>query len=321
MARPFVSVVTPTYNRRRFLPLALDCYLGQTYPKDRMEWIILDDGTDCVRDLFESTIAPKVPNARYIRLEEKALIGKKRNILNAEAKGDIIISWDDDDFYHPERVSHAVYRLMSNPKIELAGSTMLYMYFFDTEEIYSVGPINPRHATNGTFAIRKSYAKTHLYDETVTHAEEKVFLEEYKHPLTQLDPMKIMLVMAHCNNTYDKRKMRDSGVPNPLLKKTKYKLKDFIKDVKLREKYANIRRQEVENPVHIPMLDREPNTIPADPVMAARERAIQDAIKKSGQTTGVIPLSAFTGVPVATAPVTEPATELADPTPKGDIEN
>ncbi len=318
MARPFVSVVTPTYNRRRFLPLALDCYLAQTYPKDRMEWIILDDGTDCVRDLFESMIAPKVPNARYIRLEEKALIGKKRNILNAEAKGDIIVSWDDDDFYHPERISHAVYRLMSNPKIELAGSTMLYMYFFDTEEIYSVGPINPRHATNGTFAIRKSYAKTHFYDETVTHAEEKVFLEEYKHPLTQLDPMKIMLVMAHCNNTYDKRKMRDADTPNPILKKTTLKMSTFIKDPKLREKYANIRRQEVENPQHIPMLDRPPNTIPADPALAARERAIQEAIKRSGQTAGTVNLNDF----LMTADAASAAAPTAAPsTPKGDDEN
>jgi glycosyltransferase involved in cell wall biosynthesis len=63
-----------------------------------MEWIILDDGTDCVKDVFD-TLAKDIPNLRYIRLKEKKLIGGKRNILNAEAKGDIIVAMDDDDFY------------------------------------------------------------------------------------------------------------------------------------------------------------------------------------------------------------------------------
>ena len=53
---PFVSVLTPTYNRRRFLPSMIECYKSQTYPKDQMEWVVLDDGTDCVRDIFEGAL-------------------------------------------------------------------------------------------------------------------------------------------------------------------------------------------------------------------------------------------------------------------------
>ena len=61
--RPFVSVVTPTYNRRRFIPTLIKLYKAQTYPKDRMEWIILDDGTDKVGDLFAEA-AKTIPNIR-----------------------------------------------------------------------------------------------------------------------------------------------------------------------------------------------------------------------------------------------------------------
>ena len=42
---PFVSVVTPTYNRKRFIPFLIQCYNSQSYPKDKMEWIIYDDGS------------------------------------------------------------------------------------------------------------------------------------------------------------------------------------------------------------------------------------------------------------------------------------
>jgi len=43
---PFVSICTPTFNRRPFIETMIKCFQHQTYPKDRMEWIIIDDGTD-----------------------------------------------------------------------------------------------------------------------------------------------------------------------------------------------------------------------------------------------------------------------------------
>lgn len=196
-----------------------------------MEWIVLDDGSDSVEELFKNT---DIQNLRYIRLTEKKTIGAKRNILNSEAKGEIVIAMDDDDYYPPERVSAVVAAFKKNPKYELAGSSEIYMYYTDLKAIYRLGPYNPNHATNGTMAWRKSYAALHLYDETVTHAEEKSFLEDYKHPMIQLDPLKVMLVMSHTENTFDKKKMlQQEG--SPFMKKTTMKLRDFIKEKTLRD--------------------------------------------------------------------------------------
>lgn len=231
---PFVSVITPTYNRRRFIPYLIKSYKSQTYPSDKMEWIIYDDGSDCVKDLFENS---GIKNIRYIYETEKQNIGVKRNRLNKEAKGDIIVAMDDDDFYPPERVAHAVTVLRGNPKVELAGSSEIFMYYSDIKTIYKMGPYNQNHATNGTMAWKRTYSDRHLYDETVTHAEESSFLEHYKHPMIQLNPMKTMLVMSHSENTFDKKKMRDGS--NPLVKISSLKLKDFIKDKELREFYAS----------------------------------------------------------------------------------
>ena len=228
---PFVSVITPTFNRRRFIPSLIACYKHQTYPKHRMEWIVLDDGSDPVADLFKDI---DVPNFRYISLDEKKTIGAKRNRLNDEAKGDIIIAMDDDDYYPPERVSSVVNAFKKQPKYELAGSSEIYMYYTDLKLIYRLGPYNKNHATNGTMAWRKEYAARHRYDETVTHAEEKSFLDEYKHPMIQLDPLKVMLVMSHSENTFDKKKMlQNEG--SPFMKKTQMKLRDFIKEKGLRD--------------------------------------------------------------------------------------
>ena len=62
---PFVSVCTPTYNRRPFIPTLIECFKNQTYPKYRVEWIILDDGTDKVGDMFDED---KIPQVKYFSL-------------------------------------------------------------------------------------------------------------------------------------------------------------------------------------------------------------------------------------------------------------
>jgi len=203
-----------------------------------MEWIILDDGSDSVEDCFKAR-AKDLPMLRYIREPEKQNIGKKRNRLIQEAKGDIMIWMDDDDFYPPERVLHVVTKFKQYPTVQLAGSSEIYMYYADIKTIYKLGPYNANHATNGTMAVRRSYALSHAYDETVTHAEEKSFLESYKHPMIQLDPMKTMLVFSHSENTFNKIKMRDDP-NNPFVKKTTMKIRDFIKDTGLRAFFSGL---------------------------------------------------------------------------------
>jgi glycosyltransferase involved in cell wall biosynthesis len=238
--KPFVSVLTPTYNRRKFIPALIQTYKSQTYPLNRMEWIILDDGQESVEDLFEE--AKKwIPNLRYYREETKLMIGAKRNKLNSYAKGEILVAMDDDDYYCPERVAHVVQKFQQNPSIELAGSSELYMYYTDVKKILKLGPYNERHCTNGTLATRASYAKSHKYDEHVTHAEEKSFLDSFKNPMIQLDPFKTMLVISHSENTFNKKKFLDELEHriNPFVKLTTLKIKDWIKEPTLRNFYAS----------------------------------------------------------------------------------
>lgn len=234
--RPFVSIVTPTYNRRQFIPSLIKIVQSQTYPRDRMEWIVFDDGQEEVRDLFEAARG-ELPQLNFIWSEDKMTLGEKRNRLNEEAKGDYIVAMDDDDFYFPERVEDAINALHGST-VHLAGSSEVYMFFTDTKEIWKAGPYFHGHATNGTMAWTRTYATSHQYDEDVAFAEEKSFLENYKNPLVQLNPKKVMLVMSHSDNTFDKTELRTTT--NPLLVKTSLKLEDFIKDPGLYHFYKGL---------------------------------------------------------------------------------
>ena len=46
IGKPFVSVCTPTFNRRPFIPNLIRCFQAQDYPKELMEWIVIDDGDE-----------------------------------------------------------------------------------------------------------------------------------------------------------------------------------------------------------------------------------------------------------------------------------
>jgi glycosyltransferase involved in cell wall biosynthesis len=271
---PLVSVCTPTFNRRPFIPAMLQCFAHQTYPKDRMEWVIIDDGTDPIEDLVSQH-----PCIKYFRLEEKISLGKKRNMMHEKARGDIIVYMDDDDYYPPERVSHAVATLLNHRKrktgIKLAGSSEMCIYFkpenlrtgelrakhcaphpssepFPLDpldppnpgrgQMVQFGPYGPNHATAATFAFWKELL-TDLnlaYDETACLAEERAFLRGYTVPMAQLDPMKVILVFSHEHNTFDKRMLlKNMGHANSGMRVSANEVTDFIKEPDLLRFYMH----------------------------------------------------------------------------------
>ena len=195
-----VSVVCPTYNRRQWLPFMLFQYIHFDWPIEAKELIVLDDSDESNSDLF---IGFEEYNIRYIHLLKKISIGQKRTQINELAKGDIIMCMDDDDIHHPQRIRHSVEQLLLN-KVELVAATTLFVFYKSTGKIRLFGPYHETHGTHGTMAYTKKYAMTHKYDLTVSHAEERVFTENFSENLIQLNPLLTILCIAHESNTYDK---------------------------------------------------------------------------------------------------------------------
>lgn len=220
-----VSVITPTYNRRQFIPNCRRCFLNQTYPQDKMEWLICDDGDDSVKDLVDD-----LPNVKYFRPDKKMDLGKKRNFLNKKASGDIIICFDDDDYYPECRVEHAVDELIKS-NVLIAGSSKLYVYFPDDDTIYQYGPYGKYHGCNASYAYKREYLKKNSYDETRTQGEEPSFTNNFSNKMIQLDSKKTMLAIVHNSNTVLKRKEA----------KADFALEDIVTDPYLVEYYRGLR--------------------------------------------------------------------------------
>ena len=230
--KPFVSICTPTFNRRPFFPYIIKCFENQTYPKDKIEWIIIDDGTDKIEDLVSH-----IPQVKYFKYDEKLVLGKKRNLAHEKASGDIIISMDDDDYYPPDRVSHAVDMLRTNPTAMCAGSSEMYIYFKHIQKMYKFGPYGPNHATAATFAFRKELLKETSFNDNAAVAEERHFLKQYTIPFVQLDSMKSILVFSHDHNSFDKKILLAN--PNEYMSISDKKVEDFIKEEDIKQFFMN----------------------------------------------------------------------------------
>ena len=198
-----------------------------------MEWIVIDDGTDKIEDLIKD-----IPNIKYYKYDEKMPLGKKRNLMHEKSKGDIIVYMDDDDYYPPERVSHAVNMLQSHPNALCAGASEIYIWFKHIEKMYQFGPYNKNHATAGTFAFKRELLKEHKYEDHAALAEEKAFLKNYTVPFVQLEPKKTILVFSHIHNTFDKKKLLENG-QNQFQKESDKTVDDFVKEEKFKDFFLN----------------------------------------------------------------------------------
>jgi glycosyltransferase involved in cell wall biosynthesis len=222
--QPFVTICTPTFNRRPFIPIMLKCFEHQTYPKDKIEWLIVDDGTDKIEELVTH-----IPQVKYFKFDTKMTLGQKRNFLNEKATGDIILFMDDDDYYPPERISHAVDVLRQNPKALCAGSSAMFIYFKHINKMYLFGPYGASHATAATFAFRKELLLKTKFNENSSVAEEKQFLKDYTIPFAQLDSKKSILVFSHTHNSFDKKELLKQ-MPNPTIHETDILPSDLVKE-------------------------------------------------------------------------------------------
>lgn len=105
--QPLVSIITPTFGRAAFLQTAWRWVENQTYP--RIEWLVLDDSP--APDPWLS--AHPDPRIRYRHQAERLTIGEKRNLLAAEARGELIAHFDDDDYYAPQYLERMVGHLLA----------------------------------------------------------------------------------------------------------------------------------------------------------------------------------------------------------------
>ena len=101
---PDISIVTVTKNREKLFPLIMDGINKMDYPHHHMEWIIVEDGDENVKDIVEKYCNIPTNKIKYIRSEGN--IGQKRNIGVENSSHKYIFMFDDDDCYRSNYIKY-----------------------------------------------------------------------------------------------------------------------------------------------------------------------------------------------------------------------
>ena len=154
-----VSCIMPTYNRRHFVPRAIEYFLRQDYAAK--ELIVVDDGSDPV-----GGVIAKDDQIHYIRLNQKLTIGAKRNLACERARGELIVHWDDDDWHAPHRISYQVEHLLRT-QVEICGINILLFYDIVNSQAwqYIYPKTQPFWLSGSTLCYQRSYWGRHHFPE------------------------------------------------------------------------------------------------------------------------------------------------------------
>jgi len=104
MTIPFVSVLIDTYNYSQFIEKAIDSVLEQTYPHDKIEIIVVDDGST---DDTQNKVKKYKDKIRYF-YKSNGGQASAFNLGIKEAHGEYIVLLDSDDYCLPTRVERIV---------------------------------------------------------------------------------------------------------------------------------------------------------------------------------------------------------------------
>ena len=115
---PKCTVAMSVYNTARYLPMAVESVLGQTFAD--FEFIIVDDGSE---DGTDQVLAAYAYDARVqvVRKEHTGL-PDSLNVALREARGEWIARMDADDISEPERLEQQLARVYKDPNVVLIGT-------------------------------------------------------------------------------------------------------------------------------------------------------------------------------------------------------
>lgn len=226
---PPISVITLVHNRPKFIENACLNLLSTDYPKDKIEWIVVDDSdpeqSPSNRVIqFSEKFSPG--EISYIPLLKKHTIGEKRNMAIEKAKHNIIVIMDDDDHYPSTSFRRRVaYLLKGRKRYECATCTTIAMY--DLRKGTSAVNVPPytlslgERCSEASMVFTKNFWKARKFEDTNV-SEGDAFLKGRENQVVEMPPQQMLVALNHGSNLSG-RSMPDAqpscfwGFPKPLL--------------------------------------------------------------------------------------------------------
>ena len=206
---PHVSIITPTRNRRFIFELTLHQFNNFLYPPEKLEWVILDNGSDKIKDLL-----PTDTRIKYMTLpgDKRYSIADLRNHCIKKCSHDIIVYMDDDDYYPVESVYARVKALLKYKKIGVGcvGCTAIGAYHI-IEEVSNFVSNGEQYLSEATICHTRKFWEERNFNRCDNGAEYKNFIKNRQSKIRHIPFQFVgMALNHHANST--KRGVRELNV-------------------------------------------------------------------------------------------------------------
>lgn len=134
---PLITCICITYNRISLLKKAVSYFIAQDYPNKEL-LVSYPQKDKLTEHVVDKLIAENSTTIRSLKRPDQMKLGDARNLAIAESNGEYICTWDDDDWYHPSRLSYQMYYLYTVGK-ELNACVLKQIILYDktTEKAYA----------------------------------------------------------------------------------------------------------------------------------------------------------------------------------------
>jgi len=201
---PDVSILCITKDRRVFMPLLKYSYMIQSYPEDKLELVIVDDGEDSIEDTLIG-----VPNVKYVRCDTGLTISQKRNLAVQNAMYDILVMMDDDDVYPNNSVLQRTAMMLMEPKKECSFCTTIPCY--DITKFASFMNVPPNNLTmservsEATLVFTRKFWEERHFDDSVHIGEGNAFIRGREQMCREISPQEVIVSLIHPKNTSSRK--------------------------------------------------------------------------------------------------------------------
>jgi len=218
---PPISIITLMYNRRRFFDLACHNIMISDYPKEKIEWIIVEDSDDPNEDSSDKIISTAQQSEPmkiiYVPLRKKTIVSEKRNIGVQKASNEIVLLMDDDDHYpitsFRRRVAWLTLHKM-NPKATVCTTIACYDLKTGVSAVNTPPldlPLGQR-VSEATLTFYKSWFLEKMFDRDVQVGEGESLIQGRESEVLEVPPQQIIVAFSHGNNTSSRRIPASVGV-------------------------------------------------------------------------------------------------------------
>lgn len=178
MSQPTISVIVLTYERKKLLADCLHSLLAQTYSRDKLEIVVVDDGSrDGTGEVVEALQASH-PNVKYVYQPHRGIPAARNNGIR-NATGDIIAIVADDYILDPSYVSTIIAFFAERPEAQIVrfkmvaagkdlGSRISHFYFDVSVRRRLGDPEELPPADGWRERLARAWRKPPQFEETIT---------------------------------------------------------------------------------------------------------------------------------------------------------